>query len=116
MINTDSTGYSVLKYDVQGIIRRIPMERRGMSKKGYEWVLGSVMLECYEEEGNGSAQLGLITWDNEMIERINRLGVGKKVIVTFHIESKEKYERIETQVILDDIKGIDDGDNFVYKL
>lgn len=113
MLKTDETGRSVLGFEADGIIRRIPIERRGVSKNGREWVLGGVLLEVYDANSEGSAQLYLITWEDTMIEMISRFGVGKKVHVRFHIESREKYDRFDTSVVIDDIMATTDKENFV---
>lgn len=113
MIQTDETGRGVLQYEVQGVIRRIPLERRGNTKKGVPWVLGSLLMEVGEEGVNGSAQLYLVTFDEYLIETINTIGVGKKVKVKWHIDCRERYDSFSVSAILDDIELMTDGENFL---
>ena len=112
MINTDSTGKSVLTYEVTGRIARIPIERRGITN-GHEWVLGECLLEVFDEEHNGSARLHLITFDELKIEMLNRIGIGKDVRATFHIEVKDRFGGYSDSIILDDISLMTDGENFL---
>lgn len=104
MIQKDQTGKTVLSYEVHGVVRRIPIEKRGVSKRGNEWTLGGVLLEVSETEVDGSAQLYLTAWGDEKVEEINRIGVGKNVVAKFHIETREAFDRFSTDVILDEIQ------------
>ena len=113
MIKDDGNGRYVLQYEVEGVIRRLPLEKRGISSKGREWIMGQVLLEVSDEGVDGSAQLHLITWSEEMVEMLNRIGVGKRVRTTFHIESKEYYDNYKTSLILDEIALLTDGENFL---
>ena len=113
MLKVDDTGRGVLQYEVQGVIRRIPLERRGNTKKGVPWVLGSMLMEVGEEGVNGSAQLYLVTFDEYLIETINTIGVGKQVKVKFHVETRERYDSYSVSAILDEIEMLTEGENFV---
>lgn len=113
MLKIDETGRGVLQYESTGVIRRIPLERRGHTKGGKEWTLGGVLLEVGEDGIDGSAQLFLITFDEYLIEQINVIGVGKKVRVRWHVETKEYYDSFRTSIILDDIELMSDGENFL---
>ncbi len=114
MIEKQQDGRYVLQYEATGIIRRIPIERRGVSKHGTEWVRGGVLLEVAEDGCEGSAQLFLTTWQEEMIETINRIGVGKNVKVKFHIECREYFDNYQCNILLDDIFGLSEGEDFIY--
>lgn len=115
MINTDSTGRPLLQYDIVGEIRRIPIERRGTSASGHEWVLGGVLLEVFEEGGNGgSVPLYLTTWQEDIVETVNRIGVGKRVRVRYHIETREYHDSYRVSAIVDSIGGMDEGEDFLY--
>lgn len=113
MIEKQQDGRYVLRYETCGIIRRIPIERRGVSKRGNEWVRGGVLLEVAEDGCEGSAQLFLTTWQEEMIETINRIGVGKNIKVKFHIECREYYDNYQCNILLDDIQMSTEGENFL---
>ena len=113
MIKDDRNGRYVLQYEVEGVIRRLPLERRGVSKAGREWTMGQVLLEVSEEGVDGSAQLHLITWSEEMVEMLNRIGVGKRVKSTFHVECKEYFDNYKTSLILDGIEMLSDGENYL---
>lgn len=113
MIKQDTTGKYLLSFENEAIIRRIPLERRGATKRGMEWVLGGCLVEAFEEGWEGSAQLYLVTFNAELIEQINVIGVGKKVRVKYHIETKEYYDSFRTSVILDDIELMTDAENFL---
>lgn len=114
MIQNDGTGRYLLTYEATATIRRIPVERRGVSKRGTEWVLGGVLVEIEEEGCNGSAQLYLQTWDDLMVERLNKLGVGKRVRIRYHIETKEYYEKYNTSIIIDEIGGCTEAEDYLY--
>lgn len=114
MIRTDENGRSVLAFEAEGVIRRLPLERRGVAKSGREWVLGSVLLEVSEEGADSSAQLFLNTWDEIMVETLNRIGVGKQVRVRYHIECREYFDSYKTNLILDGIEGKSESENFLY--
>ena len=114
MLKIDDTGRGVLQFESTGVIRRIPLERRGHTKGGKEWILGGCLLEVGEEGVAGSAQLYLITFNEELIEQINVIGVGKNVRVKYHLETKEYYDSFRVSVILDEIGGLTDGEDFVY--
>ena len=101
-------------FETNAVIRRIPMERRGTARSGREWVMGSVVIEAFEDAECESALLYLITWQEEMIETLNILGVGKKCKVKFHIECREFYDSYKTSLILDSIDGISEGESFLY--
>ena len=113
MLKIDDTGRGVLQFESTGVIRRIPLERRGYTKGGKEWTLGGVLLEVGEEGAAGSAQLYLITFNEELIEQINVIGVGKNVRVKYHIETKEYYDSFRVSVILDEIGLMTDAENFL---
>lgn len=113
MLEQDSTGKYLLSFENDAVIRRIPMERRGMTKRGVEWTLGGCLVEIYEEGQNGSAQLYLVTFVPELIERINVIGVGKNVKIRWHVESREKYDSYSVSAVIDDIELMTDGENFL---
>ncbi|MBQ1469781.1 MAG: hypothetical protein IIZ29_02875 [Schwartzia sp.] len=113
MLKVDDTGRGVLQFESTGVIRRIPLERRGHTKGGKEWILGGSLLEVGEEGVDGSAQLYLITFNEELIEQINVIGVGKHVRVKYHIETKEYYDSFRVSVILDEIVLMTDAENFL---
>ena len=114
MINTDETGRSFLSYESTGRIARIPMERRGKSARGHEWVLGSILLEVFDEERNGSARLVLVTFDEILIEQMNTIGVGKDVKVRWHVEVRDSFDNYKVSLVLDSIEGLSEGENFLY--
>lgn len=114
MIKTDNTGRHLMCFETNAIIRRLPMERRGTARSGREWVMGSVVIEAFEDEECESALLYLITWQEEMIETLNILGVGKKCKVKFHIECREYYDSYKTSLMLDSIEGLSESENFLY--
>lgn len=113
MIQTDETGNSVLSYEVTGKITRIPLERRGTTKKGIEWVLGSCLLEVYDEEKRNSARLFLVTFNEELIETLNVLGVGKNVKARYHIDVRDRYDGYSVSLILDGIEMLTESENFL---
>lgn len=113
MLKIDDTGRGVLQFESTGVIRRIPLERRGHTKGGKEWILGGCLLEVGEEGVAGSAQLYLITFKEELIEQINVIGVGKNVSVKYHLETKEYYDGFRVSVILDEIGLMTDAENFL---
>lgn len=115
MIKTDETGRSFLSYESTGRIARLPMERRGKSARGHEWVLGSILLEVFDEENrSGSARLCLVTFDEMLIEQMNTIGVGKDVKVRWHVDVRDNFDNYKVSLILDEIEGLSDGENFLY--
>lgn len=114
MIKADNFGRYVLSQEVTGVIRRIPIESRGTSKSGREWVLGKMVLEVFEDGVEGSAQIYLTTFDPDLTETIQRIGVGKRVRVRFHVETKEYYDSYRTNLIVDAINGVTEGEDYVY--
>lgn len=114
MIQTDNNGRRFMCFSTNAVIRRIPLERRGTARSGREWVMGSVVVEAFEDSECNSALLYLITWQEEMVETINMLGVGKKCKVKFHIECKEYFDNYKTNIILDAIEGCTEGESFLY--
>lgn len=114
MIKNDGTGRYTLGFESEGVIRRIPLERRGVSKRGTEWTLGGLLVEIEEDGCEGSAQLFLSTFNEELIEQINVIGVGKRVRLSYHIECKEYFDNYKTNIILDAIDGCTEGENFLY--
>ena len=76
--------------------------------------MGSVVVEAFEDAECESALLYLITWQEEMIETLNMLGVGKKCNVKFHIECREYFDSYKTSLMLDSIDGISEGESFLY--
>lgn len=113
MITQDSTGKCLLSFENNATIRRIPLERRGMTKKGIPWELGSCLVEVFDNEQNCSAQLFLVTFEPELIEQINVIGVGKNVKIRWHIDCRERYDSYSLSAILDEIEMLTDGENFV---
>ena len=114
MLKDDGTGRLLMQQTVSGVTRRIPLEKTGVSKKGVEWTLGGVLIEASEEGFNGSVPLFFSTFDSELIEVINRIGIGKEVVVTFHIESSAYYDNYRTNLVLDSIEGKTENENFLY--
>lgn len=114
MLKDDGTGRLLMQQTVSGVVRRIPLERTGTSKRGVEWTLGGVLIEASEEGFNGSVPLFMSTFDTELIELINRIGVGKEVVVTFHIECSAYYDNYRTNLVLDSIEGKNSNENFLY--
>lgn len=115
MIKTDETGRSFLSYNSMGRIARIPMERRGKSARGHEWVLGSILLEVFDEENrSGSARLCLLTFDEMLIEKMNTIGVGKDVKVRWHVDVRDNFDNYKVSLVLDSIDGISEGESFLY--
>lgn len=113
MVKNEATGRYSLSFISEGVIRRIPFERRGTSKHGVDWTLGGVLVEVQQEECEGSAQLYLCTFDEMLIEQINTIGVGKRVRIDWHIECKEYFDNYKTNAVLDDISFLTDGENFM---
>jgi len=114
MIKTDETGRSFLTFENTGRIARIPMERRGKSARGHEWVLGSVLLEVFDEENrSGSARLCLLTFDEMLIEQMNTIGVGKDVKVRWHVDVRDAFDNYKVSLVLDEIEFLTEGENFV---
>lgn len=114
MIKEGKNGMLLMQQTVSGVVRRIPLTRNGISKKGVEWELGGVLIEASEEGFNGSVPLFISTFDTELIELINRIGVGKEVVVTFHIECSAYYDNYRTNLVLDSIEGKNENENFIY--
>lgn len=114
MIKEGKNGMLMMQQTVSGVVRRIPLVKTGLSKKGVEWALGGVLIEATEEGFNGSVPLFFSTFDTELIELINRIGVGKEVVVTFHIECSAYYDNYRTNLVLDSIEGKNSSENFLY--
>lgn len=114
MIKEGKNGMLMMQQTVSGVVRRIPLTRNGISKKGVEWELGGVLIEAFEDGFNGSVPLFISTFDPELIELINRIGVGKEVVVTFHIECSAYYDNYRTNLVLDSIEGKNSSENFLY--
>lgn len=114
MIKEGKNGTLLMQQTVSGVTRRIPLEKTGVSKKGVEWTLGGVLIEASEEGFDGSVPLFFSTFDPELIELINRIGVGKDVVVTFHIECSAYYDNYRTNLVLDSIEGKNENENFLY--
>lgn len=117
MIKTDETGRSFLSYESTGRIARIPMERRGKSARGHEWVLGSILLEVFDEENrNGSARLCLLTFDEILIEQMNTIGVGKDVKVRWHVDVRDNFDNYKVSLVLDEIEGMTMAESYIYNI
>ena len=114
MLKTDSTGRSVLQYTVTGKIRRLPLPKSGISKKGIEWKMGSAGLEVMEEGVEGSAELYCVTFDEFLIEELELIGIGKNVKATFHIDVRSYYDSYNVSCILDAIEGMTDSESLLY--
>ena len=114
MLKVDDTGRGVLQYEVVGRIRRIPIPRTGTTKKGIPWTLGGCLLEVFEAGAEGSAQLYLTTFDTELMELLETIGVGKDVRAMFHVETRERYDGYSVSCILDSVNGLTEGENFIY--
>lgn len=113
MVKNEATGRYSLSFTSEGVIRRIPFERHGTSKKGIDWVLGGVLIEVQQEGCEGSAQLYLSTFDSTLIETINTIGVGKRVKIDWHIECKEYFDNYKTNAVLDDISFLTENEDFL---
>ena len=72
-----------------------------------------MLVEAFDEDESQSAQLFLITWDSLMIEQIERLGVGKKVHIKYHVSVREKFDSYDVSLIIDEIDMLSDGENFL---
>ena len=117
MIKTDETGRSFLSYESTGRIARIPMERRGKSARGHEWVLGSILLEVFDEENrSGSARLVLMTFDEMLIEEVNTIGVGKDVKVRWHVDVRDSFDNYKVSLVLDSIEGMTMAESYIYNI
>lgn len=117
MIKTDETGRSFLSYESTGRIARIPMERRGKSARGHEWVLGSILLEVFDEENrSGSARLCLLTFDEILIEQMNTIGVGKDVKVRWHVDVRDNFDNYKVSLVLDEIEGMTMAESYIYNI
>lgn len=114
MLRDDGTGRCLLEYEVTGRIRRVPLPLMGTSRRGIEWRMGSVVLEVVEEGVNGSAELYLVTFDDELTEMIDVIGVGKDVKARFHIETRAYFDSYKVSCILDSIEGCTDGEDRLY--
>lgn len=113
MLKGDGTGRFMFSFENEAVIRRIPLERRGVTN-GREWVLGSALFEVFEGGMEGSAEMYLITFNEELIEQLNRIGIGKRVKIGWHIETRPRYDSYNVSAILDSIQGCSDGENFIY--
>lgn len=117
MIKTDETGRSFLSYESTGRIARLPMERRGKSARGHEWVLGSILLEVFDEENrSGSARLCLLTFDEILIEQMNTIGVGKDVKVRWHVDVRDNFDNYKVSLVLDEIEGMTMAESYIYNI
>ena len=114
MIRTNAVGKYVLTYEATGVIRRLPVESRGTSRRGTEWMHGNVWLEVFEEGVDGSVPLCLSTWDEEMWETLNRIGIGKKIRVKYHVECSEYYDGARISFLIDEVGGMSDGEDYIY--
>lgn len=114
MLVNDGTGRFLLTYENTAVIRRIPLEKRGTSRRGVEWTLGSTLVEVLgDDDESNSAQLFLVTFDEELIEQLNIIGVGKKVKIRWHVETRESYESYKVAAMLDSIEMLTDGENYM---
>lgn len=113
MLKGDGTGKYLLSFQNEALIRRIPLERRGVTN-GREWVLGGLLCEVFEPDTEGSAELYLITFDGLLIEQINRIGVGKRVKIAYHIETRQRYDSYNVSAVLDSIQGLSENEDFIY--
>lgn len=112
MLKGDGTGKYLLSFQNEALIRRIPLERRGVTN-GREWVLGSALFEVFEKDTDGSAELYLITFNDELIEQLNRIGIGKRVKIGWHIETRPRYDSYNVSAVLDSINGLSDAEDFI---
>lgn len=113
MIQKDETGKGLLSFTMNAVIRRIPLEKRGTGRRGTPWTLGSVVVEAYEDDEHDSAMLFLTTFNEELIEEINILGVGKRVQVKFHINVRENFDSYKTDLTLDEISALTEAENYM---
>lgn len=114
MIEQNEKGKRILSFETNAIIRRIPISQFGTRKDGSEWRKDSVLLEAYDEDESASAEMFLIYWDNELLaETIERLGVGKKVRVKYHLSFTPHFDNYYQSVILDDVQMLTEKENFL---
>ena len=90
----EENGRRVLQYEVNAITRRIPIEKRGISPNGKDWLLATLFVEVYET--------------------VTRIGVGKDVKIKFHIDTWQRNGRYSISCVLDSIEGKNSNENFIY--
>ena len=110
----EENGKRILQYEVNAITRRIPIEKRGISQNGKEWLLATLFVEVYEGNEMDSVELMLTTFSEEMYETVTRIGVGKDVKIKFHIDTWQRNGRYSISCVLDSIEGKNEAENFIY--
>ena len=110
----EQDGKRILQYEVNAITRRIPIEKRGISQNGKEWLLATLFVEVYEGNEMDSVELMLTTFSEEMYETVTRIGVGKDVKIKFHIDTWQRNGRYSISCVLDSIEGKNEAENFIY--
>lgn len=114
MIKTDSLGKYVMALETDAVIRRIPIPKCGTSPRGVEWALGSLIVEAYDEDETKSAELCFNSFDPEMIELFERIGVGKRVHICYHISCRRVYDNYHISLMVDSISGMNENEDYVY--
>lgn len=110
----EQDGKRILQYEVNAITRRIPIEKRGISPNGKEWLMATLFVEVYEGNEMDSVELMLTTFSEEMYETVTRIGVGKDVKIKFHIDTWQRNGRYSISCVLDSIEGKNSSENFIY--
>lgn len=114
MIKSDSLGKYVMALETDAVIRRIPIPKYGTSQRGVEWTLGSLIVEAYDQDETKSAELCFNSFDPEMIELFERIGVGKRVHICYHISCRRVYDNYHISLMVDSIVGLSDGEDYLY--
>lgn len=113
MLKDDGTEQYLISGKLTGVIRRIPMVRHGQ-KGSREWSLGQVVLEAVDEETGLSERVHLITFEEEMIETLMRIGEGKRVRIAYHYNMREDYDFYRDSLVLDSIEGMTEAETYIY--
>lgn len=113
MIKEQKDGQYMLSYENTAIIRRIMLPKCGVTN-GKEWRLGRFLFEVFEEGTDASAELFLVTFDDELSETVERLGVGKRVKISWHVQSRAHYDSYIVSAVLDSISGLTESEDFIY--
>ena len=103
----------MLSYENTAIVRRIMLPKCGVTN-GKEWQLGRFLFEVFEEGSDASAELFLVSFDEEVMEMVERIGVGKKVRILYHIQSRPHYDSYIVSAVLDSINGMNENEDFIY--
>lgn len=112
MIKQQQDGQYMLSYENTAIIRRIMLPKCGVTN-GKEWQLGRFLFEVFEEGSDASAELFLVSFNDEIMELVERFGVGKKVKILWHVQSRAHYDSYIVSAVLDSINGMNENEDFV---